>query len=310
MKVISRPGPWPVCSAALFSFGKRRDLSFASRQMQLTKAGGKLLLSFLLFSLGIVSLRAESKWVTYEHCELIANPANDGDSFHVRAQGREFIFRIYYVDAPETDNSFPDRVAAQAKYFHLTVPQTLSVGREAESYTREKLSRPFTVETCHEDARGRSRLPRYFAFVEIGKEDLAEDLVAQGLGRIYGETAYAPDRVSPASEHDRLESLERTAKAQKLGGWGFAAGQAATSPKPEDTFNTFFHSNTPTPAPSASAKLDINNASMDALEDIPGIGPVLAQRIIAGRPFQSADELQRIEGIGEKRYAKLRPYFK
>jgi competence protein ComEA len=49
---------------------------------------------------------------------------------------------------------------------------------------------------------------------------------------------------------------------------------------------------------------------MDALEDIPGIGPVLAQRIIAGRPFQSADELQRIEGIGEKRYAKLRPYFK
>ena len=31
------------------------------------------------------------------------NPANDGDSFHVRAKEKEFIFRLYFVDTPEVE---------------------------------------------------------------------------------------------------------------------------------------------------------------------------------------------------------------
>ena len=45
-------------------------------------------------------------------------------------------------------------------------------------------------------------------------------------------------------------------------------------------------------------KLDVNAASLAELQNIPGIGPVVAQRIIEARPFKSADDLQRVKGIG------------
>jgi competence ComEA-like helix-hairpin-helix protein len=57
------------------------------------------------------------------------------------------------------------------------------------------------------------------------------------------------------------------------------------------------------------ARLDINSASAAELQDIPGIGPVMADRIIAARPFKSADDLRQVKGIGDARYAKIRPYF-
>ncbi|MGH8163283.1 MAG: helix-hairpin-helix domain-containing protein [Rhodanobacteraceae bacterium] len=286
-----------------------------------------LLFCCILLSLG-ASARAAEHWVTYEDCRLLPNAANDGDSFHVRAHGKEYIFRLYFVDAPETDASFPERVAEQAKYFHVTSPQALQIGQSAERYVQQKLGQPFTVETCKEDARGRSHLPRYFAFVEIGKEDLAEDLVRDGLARIYGEKAHPPGRPAPAAERRKLQQLEREAKAQNVGGWGLGSGRlntrAVAGPgATPDTFEAFFHPRaTATASPIAPApvttqvkkspsegKLDVNTASSADLDNLPGVGPVLAGRIIAARPFQSADELQRVSGIGPKKYAKLRPYF-
>jgi competence protein ComEA len=45
------------------------------------------------------------------------------------------------------------------------------------------------------------------------------------------------------------------------------------------------------------------------LRMIPGVGPVMATRIVAARPFRSADDLKKVNGIGDKKYAKIRPYF-
>jgi competence ComEA-like helix-hairpin-helix protein len=56
-------------------------------------------------------------------------------------------------------------------------------------------------------------------------------------------------------------------------------------------------------------KIDINTATEKELRMIPGIGPVMATRIIAARPFRSADDLKKVNGIGDKKYAKIRPYF-
>ena len=57
-------------------------------------------------------------------------------------------------------------------------------------------------------------------------------------------------------------------------------------------------------------RLDINAASEAELENIPGIGPSIAQRIIEARPLKSADDLQQIKGIGAgKRYEKIRAFF-
>jgi len=45
---------------------------------------------------------AERKnWETLSDCQYVEKANNDGDSFHVKCSGREFVLRLYYVDAPE-----------------------------------------------------------------------------------------------------------------------------------------------------------------------------------------------------------------
>lgn len=59
----------------------------------------------------------------------------------------------------------------------------------------------------------------------------------------------------------------------------------------------------------AGAGFDVNTASSAELRSIPGVGPVLAQRIVEARPFATADELRRVKRIGEKTYARIRRIF-
>ena len=64
-------------------------------------------------------------------------------------------------------------------------------------------------------------------------------------------------------------------------------------------------------APTPSAPLDLNTATEAQLEGLPGIGPSLAQAIIQEREheggFHSVDDLRRVRGIGDVRFAQLRP---
>ena len=60
-------------------------------------------------------------------------------------------------------------------------------------------------------------------------------------------------------------------------------------------------SNSDTPA------IDLNFGSAEDLQTLPGVGPVLAERIIAGRPDAGIDDLARVEGLGAATLARLRP---
>lgn len=53
--------------------------------------------------------------------------------------------------------------------------------------------------------------------------------------------------------------------------------------------------------------VDMNRASREELQGLPGIGPTLAQRIVEARPFRSVEDLRRVRGIGPKTLEKLRP---
>ncbi len=58
-------------------------------------------------------------------------------------------------------------------------------------------------------------------------------------------------------------------------------------------------------------QIDINTASLEALQDIPGVGPVLAQRIVTFREqiggFTSVEQLTDVSGIGEATFAQMKP---
>ncbi|HZD39301.1 MAG TPA: helix-hairpin-helix domain-containing protein [Terriglobales bacterium] len=292
----------------------------------------------------LVARGGSKEWIVLKDCRLIANPANDGDSFHVSAGKKEYLFRLYFVDAPETDEMTPRRLVEQAKYFAITVPQAIEVGRAAKEFTRQKLSEPFTVFTHMSDAMGQSRLERFYAFIQTKEGDLGELLVRNGLARNYGFKATPPGLSSSRAELEKLEQFENEARQETIGGWGVDTGRLTAHPEKPSAFSFFVADGKirPRSAPAESSpvfpavdkpaapmtcsspvetkrshpkekpppgKIDINTATEKELRTVPGIGHVMAARIMAARPFRSADDLKRVSGIGDKKYLQIRPYF-
>ena len=58
------------------------------------------------------------------------------------------------------------------------------------------------------------------------------------------------------------------------------------------------------------AVVNVNSASLAELDALPHISEAVAQAIIDGRPYSSADDLIRVYGIGPKTLDAIRPYVK
>jgi endonuclease YncB( thermonuclease family) len=161
------------------------------------------------------------EWERFDGCILIPDRWNDGDSFHVRLpDGREKIFRLYFVDAPESDARLANRTVEQASYFGITQEQVVEVGKRASTEVAERLgARPFSVWTRWHDAGGRSTLGRSYAVVAISGNDLAEWLVSNGLARIYGSRTPLPDGRTSQDYRLQLGRLEAGAKSRRTGAW-------------------------------------------------------------------------------------------
>jgi endonuclease YncB( thermonuclease family) len=174
-------------------------------------------------------------WVKLAGCHYLQQNYNDGDSFHVRWDQQEFVFRLYFVDAPEIEESRSsngkgkpsDRSLEQSKYFGVTVQQNSKAGLEAKEFVQRSLQRPFIIWTRWKSAMGMGHLPRYYALIEVDGKSLAEELVSRGLARAKGVVAILPDGTPAKVYMEKLRSLEAEAREKRRGIWA-----ESTDPKP------------------------------------------------------------------------------
>ncbi|MDY0149969.1 MAG: tetratricopeptide repeat protein [Kiritimatiellia bacterium] len=181
---------------------------------------GYWILIFLFAALGtaLPAAAVSGRWEKLEDA-VLGDGYMDGDSFHIRHDGKNHVIRLYYVDTPESNKQFEDRNADQAAYFSIPITRVVPLGKKGTTFTRRTLSgEKFTVWTRWEDAMG-SGQKRYFGVVKVGKKDLAELLVANGLARVYGASTVLPDGTTIDQKFAKLRQLERRAKAKRLGGW-------------------------------------------------------------------------------------------
>ncbi len=106
---------------------------------------------------------------------------------------------------------------------------------------------------------------------------------------------------APGAELDALNLAARLTDSQKI--FVPKKGQAPPNPTGVDAGLS--------PADSGSGELiDLNQASLQQLDTLPGVGPVMAQRILEYREahggFKSVGELRQVEGIGPKKYDQLK----
>ncbi len=244
----------------------------------------------------------------------------DGDSFPVDYLHPEThkkttsVFRLYYVDCPETIASTVSdtaRITEQQRYFALPNQRfVIKYGKEAKRRTRVLLSKPFTIHTAFANARGRSGKPRYYAMITLSDgRDLASALVEEGLARVIGVAREMPNGISAKDYKINLSDKELVAAIEKKGAWSVSDSQKLVSMRKEarklkaeqkKQLNNFQD----IPTINAENPLNINSASIAALKSIKGIGDATARKIILKRPFKSVQELYLIKGLHKSQIDK------
>ena len=193
------------------------------------------LFAFLLVSIFSSAVSAsEKEWLVYDRCQLMDEEYHDGDSFAVKPlTGYTYLFRLYGVDCPETDDRFESRLTEQAKDFAIEQDDVMKWGEKASSFTRDFLQKPFRVYTQKIKADGVSGKSRYYAIIINAEgQRLDEALIQAGLARAHGmgaewdepmwegKIAKFPRRMTSRRYLSSLRMLEKRAKREKIGIWG------------------------------------------------------------------------------------------
>ncbi len=252
----------------------------------------------------------------FENVKRLDRDANDGDSFWVDLDGEPFHLRLYYVDCPEISapmDSDVRRLREQTRYWALPeVARTVHFGKKAKDFVDEVLEEPFSVHTAFASALGRSAEGRIYAFVNTaGGEDLAVLLLKNGLARVRGIGRRTPDGVPRDEMIERLRDLELMAILKRTGIWEEAVAELIPELRRKereeevdlDALRKSLYPQYPPEEP-----LDPNTASLMQLQAIPGIGPVLSERIAAGRPYKTLEDLLMVEEIGPIRLKRIKEY--
>src|SRR5262249_49084278 len=142
------------------------------------------------------------------------------DSFLVHCGREKFFVRLYFIDCPEADVSFPERVRQQYDYFGITMDELTRAGARARELVGNMLTqRPFLVLTKKSFAQGRSKNTRYYSLVQVDGRYLHEILLNEGLARNKGTIVGLPTGEKARAHAVALQALEDRARVARKGAW-------------------------------------------------------------------------------------------
>lgn len=124
------------------------------------------------------------------------------------------------------------------------------------------------------------------------------------VGSLVKDAIYAAGGPAPDADLERINLAQELLDQQQV----CVPRQGAELPVP------VISEGVPVQTPSAApqARVNINIATVENLQQLPRVGPVLAQRIVAYRemygPFKSIEDLMKVSGIGEAIFAAIRDY--
>ena len=118
--------------------------------------------------------------------------------------------------------------------------------------------------------------------------------------------------VQPAAAGAALRIQTMTAPPARLRTREASSAAECAAPKRRPRKSRAHHSRRHIAAAEPATRVDVNRASVEELETLPGIGERLAERIVAFRdqngPFLALDELLDVNGISERALSELEPY--
>lgn len=140
---------------------------------------------------------------------------------------------------------------------------------------------------------GRVRHP---GVVHLPPGSRVQDALRVAGGALAGSDLESINLAQPLTDGEQVRVARAGRGSSVSMGGGLAGGSVAAGP-----------------AGTASGQVvDLNTGDATALDSLPGVGPVLAQRIVDWRTahgrFSSVDELDEVSGIGDKLLSELRPH--
>ena len=277
---------------------------------------------FFASGLSLASAKAQAL-TTWEQCTLIPAEWADGDSFQIKTpKGESHTIRLYGADCIEwhvSDESDARRLRAQRRYFGISesggsplasIQAAKNIGELAAKEVTSALKRPFQVHTAFADARGDGKFKRIYAFVTTSEgEDLAESLIRLGLARAFGVYRETPTGKSANNYRAFLQDVELQAAKRGVGVWAKTNWDLLPAERQAERLENDELAIAAGDAKLApGAKINPNTAARDELMLLPGVGEVTANRIIQARPFEKAEDLLKVEGIGTNSLEALKPF--
>ncbi|MCX5917762.1 MAG: helix-hairpin-helix domain-containing protein [Deltaproteobacteria bacterium] len=119
-----------------------------------------------------------------------------------------------------------------------------------------------------------------------------------------GRAAPAAKPAKPAKEKPAAKVAEKPDKADKPE----KAKPAKEKAKPAAAEKAKVAEKAAAPKLAPGQKVNINSATKEQLEALPEIGPVKAQAIIDGRPYQKPEDVMKVKGIKEGTYGAIKDY--